>query len=769
MFHVSAATMSDELEKGQANDEAVIDRRHDDIRSKSEMSRGASQQSIEVSSSPVIISTNETLSDLIALRLKKRTLGFMTLSVFLILIALLLSIFLGVFINNTIEGIVVIDSEDSPLYDGWVEGKASYVDFFWFDYQNPDAFIGGAPPEVVEKGPYSFNKREFRFDIRFDADADQVTYKQQDYFVFEPTRSIQEGTQLSPSDMITTLNLPLFSIIAFGQNPVFQNLLDPTPDSDPPVQRNATGLLRFLNYIWFAGVEPVPFSDGTQQTCNRAVQQPFSDGNTTCPSPFPGGLAAPCWIPAEDPNPVQCEGLFLRRNVSQLLFGHTTPTLDSIVSLLKQWNPFLFFAVPALNDLIGSWPGLQANQTRQEAVDAGDWSVTMGTKDITRIRYFNKWNGKTESRVGLIPGPDGIPLVWNNSVPGKADCNTVKGFTGTQFEPERVEIKPIPALLTAGSILVTFAAVALPISHRLTTCLTGTKSAAISMGLVAAGIMGTTLGVVSNQFSFEIATPLRLTKPDIFVPPLQRSFQVTADQVPQSDYKGITVDTFRIPPSEFQNAALNPENAAYYMYADVPQGILPIDKLQGTMPLSIAKAHFLDAGPELPAAIEGFAPPNRNDHETSLLTEPITGAVIKANQRLQTNYLFQPLTFDSTDPATGLPDKTAPQVTWFQNIAQPIYLPLFWLDQNGDLTDDQASTVQNELNLISSVQKSQELIRWIGSGLGLLSFFVGVYFFVALLSMKRNAATAQPEDTSTPYVETSSEVTDKHGQPILHL
>ena len=157
--------MSDEqLEKGQANDENVIDRRHDDIRAKSDMSRGgASEASFEVSSAPVI-ATNEMLESMTAFALKRKTLGFMSLFVFLILLALLLSIFLGVYINNTIEKIVLIDSPDAPLYDGWVKGDASYVNYYWFNYENPNEFIAGTEaPRVTEKGPYVYNKVEYRF------------------------------------------------------------------------------------------------------------------------------------------------------------------------------------------------------------------------------------------------------------------------------------------------------------------------------------------------------------------------------------------------------------------------------------------------------------------------------------------------------------------------------------------------------------------------------------------------------------------------------
>ncbi|XP_072922688.1 platelet glycoprotein 4 isoform X4 [Hemitrygon akajei] len=149
--------------------------------------------------------------------------------------------------------------------------------------------------------------------------------------------------------------------------------------------------------------------------------------------------------------------------------------------------------------------------------------------------------------------------------------------------------------------------------------------------------------------------------------------------------KEIPVHRFVIPPKALASFVGNPDNHCYCKDMTISKnctfsGILGISSCKEGKPIYISLPHFLYASDELVNSIGGMRP-NKEEHETLLDVEPVTGFSLRIAKRIQINLMFKP----------------SKKIKILQNIKEPTYFPLLWLNETATVDDETAKTFRVSL------------------------------------------------------------------------
>ncbi|XP_041059053.1 platelet glycoprotein 4 [Carcharodon carcharias] len=160
---------------------------------------------------------------------------------------------------------------------------------------------------------------------------------------------------------------------------------------------------------------------------------------------------------------------------------------------------------------------------------------------------------------------------------------------------------------------------------------------------------------------------------------------IFAEYEQKKKLKGIRVHHFVVPPKALASKIVNPDNHCYCKDMTVSQnctfgGILDISICQKKKPIYISLPHFLYASDEIVNAIDGMHP-NKEEHETFLDVEPVTGFTLKVAKRIQINLMLKP----------------AKKIKILKNIKKPIVFPLVWLNETGTIDDETAKMFRDSL------------------------------------------------------------------------
>jgi lysosome membrane protein 2 len=329
------------------------------------------------------------------------------------------------YVKSQVDNLVVIDSVDAPGYDTWSNGNGSFASYYLFNYTNPFEIVNsGAKPIVTELGPYTYQLKEHKFEVTFDAEADTIEFYLQRYFLFQPEKSCNayanneaacaEEDKLYHDQTVTTINYALQLLVYQGEKASIDFMGFPLP------------LISFLGPI-FTHISYNPFDPETFRsppalggTCH-IYDQILVDDNTTV-------------LGTVD----DCGSVFVQRPISEILWGYEAPELIAVnrtINALKS-NPALAALLEGVGDFDTRFPGLQNNMTSKEIARANGINVVgMGKSRKQELQYYSKWHGystlEVNSVLNLTSGGFNKRSPW-----GTAEANKVEGYAGYFFPPD---------------------------------------------------------------------------------------------------------------------------------------------------------------------------------------------------------------------------------------------------------------------------------------------------------------------------------------------
>ncbi|XP_051890108.1 platelet glycoprotein 4 [Pristis pectinata] len=153
---------------------------------------------------------------------------------------------------------------------------------------------------------------------------------------------------------------------------------------------------------------------------------------------------------------------------------------------------------------------------------------------------------------------------------------------------------------------------------------------------------------------------------------------IYAEYEQKKSLKGIRVHRFVIPAMALASNVENPDNHCYCKDMMITKnctfaGILGISSCKEGKPIYISLPHFLYASDELVNSIDGMRP-NKEEHETFLDVEPVTGFSLRIAKRIQINLMFKP----------------SEKIEILHKIKEPTYFPLVWLNETATIDDETA-------------------------------------------------------------------------------
>jgi hypothetical protein len=220
---------------------------------------------------------------------------------------------------------------------------------------------------------------------------------------------------------------------------------------------------------------------------------------------------------------------------------------------------------------------------------------------------------------------------------------------------------------------------------------------------------------------------------EIFVGPLVRKVRLTYQK--EVMVKGVKCYRHIIDPTELLASPRNAE--AYYMSV---QGWLPTSPRQFFLPVTYTKALFLDAQIEGVVNVTGLeadmAAP-RDQLETYLDIEPMTGGLFQVHKRLQANVQLAPMSWDLFNAGCLL--KLGPcnvSDVWAQTKNLPTtMIPMTFLDQSMLLPD---SIVQDLKDLIFTPLLIAKVMGGIGIAVGTIIIILASIALFRRLRRQRN-------------------------------
>ncbi|XP_067861468.1 platelet glycoprotein 4 isoform X2 [Heptranchias perlo] len=184
---------------------------------------------------------------------------------------------------------------------------------------------------------------------------------------------------------------------------------------------------------------------------------------------------------------------------------------------------------------------------------------------------------------------------------------------------------------------------------------------------------------------------------------------IFAEYEQKYELKKIPVHRFVVPPAALASIAENPENHCFCKDMTVSQnctyaGILDISTCKDKKPIYISLPHFLYASDEVVNSVEGISP-NKEEHETFLDVEPVTGFTLRIAKRIQINLMFKP----------------SKKIEILSNIKKSIIFPLVWLNETATVDDETSAMFRASLTTPMTVLGCIQIILLCVGSLLLLS------------------------------------------------
>ncbi|XP_071972393.1 lysosome membrane protein 2 [Engystomops pustulosus] len=199
-----------------------------------------------------------------------------------------------------------------------------------------------------------------------------------------------------------------------------------------------------------------------------------------------------------------------------------------------------------------------------------------------------------------------------------------------------------------------------------------------------------------------------------------------------SEYvKGIPIYRFTPPAKVFANVTINPNNAGFCVPEGncLPSGLLNVSMCKEGAPIILSSPHFYQADKSVIDSIVGISP-KKEDHETFLDINPLTGILTRAAKRMQINVHVRKI----------------PEYLITQQI-QTLYFPVMHLNESV-LIDDQSA------RKLKSVLLEARVLANVPFMIMALGIIFGIVFVVLVCRPSRTREEGTEEERG-PLIRTS--------------
>ncbi|XP_007895114.2 lysosome membrane protein 2c [Callorhinchus milii] len=214
---------------------------------------------------------------------------------------------------------------------------------------------------------------------------------------------------------------------------------------------------------------------------------------------------------------------------------------------------------------------------------------------------------------------------------------------------------------------------------------------------------------------------------------LCRSLYATFEK--ELDVKGIPAYRF-VPPSEvFANDTINPANVGFCIPSGhcLGSGVLNVSVCRKGAPIILSSPHFYQADQKYIDDIEGMDP-NKENHETFLDINPLTGILLKVAKRLQINVYIEKI---DVFHETG-------------NV-QSLIFPVMYLNESVLIDDSSAS----KLSKVLLETQVATVIPFMIMGLGILLGFIFIILVCTNRTVEKPAGVEPTVTERTPLLNPS--------------
>ncbi|KAM4810063.1 lysosome membrane protein 2 [Rhinophrynus dorsalis] len=195
--------------------------------------------------------------------------------------------------------------------------------------------------------------------------------------------------------------------------------------------------------------------------------------------------------------------------------------------------------------------------------------------------------------------------------------------------------------------------------------------------------------------------------------------------------KNIPVFRFTPPAKAFANATVNPDNKGFCVPAEncLPSGLLNVSKCKQDAPIVLSSPHFYQADESVINSVIGIKP-NKEDHETFLDINPLTGMLIQAAKRMQVNVHVRKI-----------------EGYLFTENIQTMFFPVMYLNESVLIDDESA----RKLRSILWTGRVVANIPFILMGLGIVFAII----FIVIVCRQNKEKEEGSEEERGPLIRTS--------------